>query len=499
MGDGLFMGFANMLSPGNIIACLIGCLAGTLVGVLPGLGPASTVAILFPIAFYLPPEQTLMVMAGIHYGAMYGGSTTSIVVNVPGEAASVVTCLDGYQMAKKGRAGPALAISAIGSFMAGTIGVVALSVVGPTLARLALVFGPVERLGLFLFSLTCVAGLSGSGIMRGLLVCAIGMLLAAVGIDSLTGMPRLTFGQIWLLSGFNFVPVIIGLFGVAEVVASIGEGVDSVASGHIGSLMPSREEWRPGLIACVRGSIVGFVTGLIPGMIPAVTSFLAYDLEKRLSSHPERFGTGVIEGVAAPEAANNGTAQAGFIPMLALGIPTTATLAILMAALYTYGIAPGPLMFTKHAALTWTVIASMYFGNIILLILNLPLVGLWARISVIPYRLLGPIVLGLCFIGSYVMRNSMLDVWVTLLFGAIGYGMRKRHWPTAPLILGFILGPLLEESLRQSVSVTGGSLAAFLGHPIFMGFLVLAMVSVWLAYSMIRRLRSQVVKIEKKS
>ncbi|MFH0887318.1 MAG: tripartite tricarboxylate transporter permease, partial [bacterium] len=287
----------------------------------------------------------------------------------------------------------------------------------------------------------------------------------------------------------NFVSVIIGLFGVAEVVACFGESMDNVASGHIGSLMPSREEWRPGLIACVRGSIFGFGCGLVPGMVPAVSSFLAYDLEKRLSSHPELFGTGVIEGVAAPEAANNGTAQAGFIPLLTLGIPTTATCAILLAALYTYGIVPGPLMFTKYAAVTWTVIASMYIGNFFCLILNLPLVGLWARISVIPYRLLGPTVLGICFVGSYVMRNSMVDVWTTLLFGVIGYGMRKRHWPAAPLILGFILGPMLEESLRQSMDMTGGSLVALLVHPIFIGFLLLTAVSLRLAYTMIGRLR----------
>ncbi len=499
MLDGLFIGFTNMLSPSNLMACLIGCVAGTLVGVLPGLGPATTIAILFPMAFYLPPEQTLMIMAGIFYGAMYGGSTTSIVMNVPGEPASVVTCLDGYQMAKKGRAGPALFISAIGSFMAGTFGVVALSVIGPTLAGVALVFGPVERLGLFIFSLTCVAGLSGGGIGRGLLVCAMGMILAAVGIDGFTGMPRLTFGQLWLYSGFNVVAVIIGLFGASEVVFSIVEGVDSVASGRIKSFIPSREEWRPGLIGCVRGTIFGFVSGLLPGLVPAVTSFMAYDLEKRLSSHPERFGTGVIEGVAAPEAANNATSQAGFIPMLALGIPTGAAMAIVMAALNTYGIVPGPFMFTIHASLTWTFIASMYIGNVILLILNLPLVGLWARISLIPYRLLGPIVLGLCFIGSYVMRNSMQDVWVTLLFGVIGYHMRKRNWPNAPLILGFILGPLVEESLRQSLSITGGSPAAFLSHPIFIGLLVLTVFSIWLAYSMIRKLTLQEIESKTKS
>jgi putative tricarboxylic transport membrane protein len=318
------------------------------------------------------------------------------------------------------------------------------------------------------------------------------MLISAVGVDSLTGMPRLVFSQAWLLSGFSMVSIIIGLFGVSEVVASFDEGVDTVASESIGSMMPKREEWRPALIACTRGSIFGFVTGLIPGMIPAVTSLMAYDLEKRMSSHPERFGTGVIEGVAAPEAANNGTAQAGFIPMLALGIPTTATLAILMAALYTYGIVPGPLMFTQHASLTWTLIASMYIGNFVLLVLNLPLVGLWSRISVIPYRLLGPIVLSLCIIGTYVMRNSMLDVWIMLLFGAIGYQMRKSHWPTAPLALGCILGPMLEESLRQSVSVTGGSPLAFIKYPIFMVFLVMAGASIWLSYAAIGRLKKVV-------
>ena len=470
--EGLAGGFIGALNPANLLYCFAGCLLGTIVGVLPGLGPGAASALLLPLTFALPPSAGIIMLAGIYYGAMYGGSTTSILMNVPGEASSVPTCMEGFQLTKKGRAGEALAMAAIASFIAGTFGTIALSFVGPALAVLALRFGPPEYFGLFFFSLTLLVSLSGASVVKGILAGLLGIFLATVGTDPLSGIPRLTFGSTDLRSGFDVIPVLMGVFGVAEVLVSAEEGIAQLYEGKLGRLIPRGAELWRGLKASVRGTLLGFGLGLLPGVLSPVGTFLAYDVEKRLSKHPEEFGTGVIEGVAGPEAANNSLAQAGFIPLMALGIPTGPTLAIIMAALMVYGLQPGPMLFIQHADFAWTVIASMYIGNVMLLVLNLPLVGLWARLCLIPYKFLGPSIIAICFVGAYSVRNSMFDVWVTIAFGTLGYVMKKRAWPAAPLILGFILGPMTEQALRQSLQMSRGSMSVFTSSPLAMGLIV---------------------------
>lgn len=472
----LLNGILNALSVSNLLYCFLGCLLGTLVGVLPGLSPSSTLSILLPITAYLNPTGSMIMLAGLYYGAMYGGSTTSIMVNIPGEPASVVTCIDGFQMTRQGRGGQALWIAAIGSFMAGTVGCIGIGLIGPGLAKYALKFGPPEYCGILLFSLTMIISLSGSSIVKGLVVGTVGIFLATIGLDPLTGTPRIYFGSLGLMKGFDLVPVLVGLFGIGEILHSAGTGQARIYEGKLGKMMPRGKDLRMGLLSSFRGSVLGFIVGLLPGMGPVMSSFFSYDLEKRISRHPEKFGTGVIEGVAGPEAANNATAQAGFIPMMCFGIPIGPALAVIMAAMMIQGLQPGPLLFTKNKDFVWTLIGSMYIGNIMLLILNLPLVGLWARISLIPYKVLGPIILAICVIGAYSPRNTLFDVWVALGFGGLGYIMRKRNWPLAPLILGFILGDLFEKYLRQSLSMSSGSLRIFFNRPITVFFIVLTTV-----------------------
>lgn len=474
---GLLEGIANVLSPQNLLFAFLGCLLGTLVGVLPGLGPVSAVAILFPLTTYLPPTGMVIALAAIYYGAMYGGSTTAILMNIPGEVSSVPTALDGFAMTRQGRAGPALAIAAIVSFVAGIFGTVVLYLVGPPLARFALLFGPAEYFGLAAFSLTAIAGLSGRSVVRGLIMAVLGMLLATVGIDVGSSVTRLTLGSEALLQGFDIVPVMIGLFGIGEVLRELQEGSPGILQGRLGRLLPDRQELRQGMAAGGRATVLGFLLGLLPGMLPSITSFLAYSYEKQRSPHPERFGRGAIEGVAAPEAANNAAAMAGFVPLLSLGIPTSPTMALILAALIVYGLIPGPTLFTENAAFTATVIASFLVANVILLILNLPLVGLWVRIARIPYRILAPVILGVCVAGAYSIRNTMFDVWVAFAFGLVGWLASRWSWPLAPLVLGFILGPMAETSFRQAIAI---SPTIFLERPIFLGFVVLAGLSLWL-------------------
>jgi putative tricarboxylic transport membrane protein len=469
MDTGLLQGFANALTPTNLAYAMLGSVLGTLVGVLPGLGPSSAMAILLPLTLYAPVDGALVMLAAIFYGAMYGGSTTSILVNIPGEVSSVPTTIDGFQMTRQGRAGEALAISAVGSFIAGVLGTVTIGLVGPYLAEIALRFGSPEYVGIALLALITVTSFSGGSLSKGMAAALLGMLLAAVGIDPLTGIPRMTLGTQQLLNGIELVPVIIGLFGIGEMLAATAGETRRLYEGQLGSwlsMLPRGVELARGLRASVRASLLGLGLGVIPGMMPAVTSFIAYDVEKRLSKEPQRFGRGAIEGVAAPEAANNATAQAGFIPLLSLGIPTGPAPAILLAALILHGVRPGPLLFKENAPLVWTVVASMYIGNALLLFLNLPLVGLWARISLVPFRYLAPVVLSTCVVGSYAPRNNLFDVWVALIFGAVGYAMRLRGWPLAPVVLGFILGPMLERSLRQSLIVSHGSLSIFIHRPL---------------------------------
>jgi putative tricarboxylic transport membrane protein len=488
----LINGIINVFTPSNLFYCFLGCALGTLVGVLPGLGPASTLSILLPLTMYLDPTGSIIMLSGLLYGAMYGGSTTSILVNIPGEAASVATCFDGFQMTKKGRAGEALWIAAVGSFIAGTFGVLMLCLIGPGLAKYALKFGPPEYFGLLFFSLTALISLSGASLVKGLGAGVIGLILSTVGTDMASGTPRFNFGSIALMRGLDLIPLIIGLFGIGEILISAEEGVGKIYEGKLGKMTPRGAELKKGLLASGRGTVLGFLLGLLPGMVSSLTAFLAYDLEKRVSKYPEEFGTGMIEGVAGPEAANNATVQAGFIPLMVFGIPTGPSMAIILAALMMYGLQPGPALFQQNKLFVWTVIGSMYIGNVVLLILNLPLVGLWARISLIPYKYLGPTILAICVVGAYSSRNTMFDVWVALGAGLLGYIMRKNHWPIAPLILGFILGPPFEQALRQSVTM--GGLKIFFNRPITVVFLLFGIFITVVSLKYLRRVPKTVLE-----
>ena len=474
----------------------IGCVLGTLVGVLPGLSPSSTIAILLPITSFLDPTGSIIMLSGLYYGAMYGGSTTSILVNIPGEPASVITCIDGFQMTRQGRAGQALWIAAVGSFIAGTFGAVMVSFMGPGIAKFALKFGPPEYCGLLLFSMTTIISLSSASLIKGLVAGMLGFFLTMVGMDPLTGTPRLHFGYVGLTRGLELIPVMVGLFGIGEILSSAEEGVGQIYSGTLGKMMPRGEDLRIGLWASARGTILGFFMGLLPGINAALTSFFSYDLEKRISRHPERFGSGVIEGVAGPEAANNATAMAGFIPLFALGIPASPAFAMILAALMIYGLQPGPLIFIQNKDFVWTVIGSMYIGNVFLLLLNLPLVGLWARISLIPYKILGPIILAICMLAAYSPRNTMFDVWVAVVFGILGFVMRKRGWPIIPLILGFILGDLFEGALRQSLSMSSGSVWIFFSRPIPCIFICMTVVTLFITIKYLKRVPEEVLEKE---
>ncbi len=460
----------QLFQPLHLFYCFLGSLLGTVVGVLPGLGSSATLAMLLPLTAYVPPTDMLIMMAAIYYGANYGGTITSVLMNVPGEPSTAVTCVDGFKMTKQGRAAEALAIAAIGSFLAGTLSIIPLQIFAPPLAKFALLFGPPEYTGLLFMSLFAFASFSSESALRGLLIGLVGMGLATIGVDPISGIYRFGIGP--LVGGLNVVPVMIGLFGVGEVLYSAAGGMEKIYEGKLGRFFSSRSEFLKGIKASMRGGVVGFILGLLPGMIPTVTSFLAYDLEKRISKHPERFGTGIIEGVAAPEAANNATAMAGFIPLLSLGIPTSPTLAILLASFMIYGLQPGPLLFNNHPEVAWPVIFSMYIANVMLLILNLPIVGIWAKITSIPYGILAPIILSICVVGAYSTSNMMWDVWVCLSFGLIGYGMRKRGLPPAPLILGLILGPMFEGSMRQALGISGGSFWIFFSRPVSLAFIL---------------------------
>jgi putative tricarboxylic transport membrane protein len=485
-----------VLQPQLLLYCFIGCVLGTLVGVLPGLGPASTMAILLPVVLYLnDPAGSIIMLAGLYYGAAYGGSTTSILTNIPGEVSSIPTTFDGFAMTKNGRAGEALWIAAVGSFIAGTFGVLMISIVGPGFARYALQFGPPEYLGLLLFSLTSLITLSGGSISKALGVAIFGMILASVGPDAISGgQLRFNYGIQPLQRGFELIPIAVGLFGIGEVLVSAEQGVVRIYSGKLGRMMPRGDELKKALRACLRGTALGFPLGLLPGMTPPVASFMSYDLEKRISKYPERFGTGVIEGVAAPESANNANAQAGFIPLFAFGVPTGPSPAIILAAFMLYGLQPGPLLFATNKDLIYTIIGSMYVGNVMLLLLNLPLVGLWARLSLLPYKYIAPVILGVCVIAAYSARNTMFDVWVAIGAGVLGYFMRKGHWPLGPLVLGLILGPMLELALSQSLNMGGPAL--LLGRPIAAAFLIGAVGIAVLSMTVLRRVPKVIVESE---
>jgi putative tricarboxylic transport membrane protein len=460
----LMQGFGTALTPVHVGMCFLGVFLGQVVGVLPGIGPSAAIALLLPLTFGADPTAALIMFAGIYYGAQYGGTLTSVLVSVPGESSTVMTSIDGYQMALQGRAGAALGIAAIGSFIAGVIGTLGLMLIAPPLARAALSFGPPEYFALVVVGLTALAAV-GDSVLKGLAAGVAGLLIATIGIDPQTGVSRFEFDQIWLLDGVEFIVLTVALFGVGEVLASA-----SVASSRpvaeVKNILPTRADWRASRLPIMRGSVIGFLVGVLPGAGATIASFIAYIVEKKCAKDPSRFGKGAIEGVAGPEASNNGAAAGAMVPMLSLGIPGSGTTAIMLGALLMFGIRPGPEMFTKNSELVWAVIASMLIGNFLLLVMNLPLAGLFARLLKISYSWLYPPILALCITGVFSQANSMEDCWLLVGFGALGWLMKRYDWPAAPMVLGLVLGPMFENALRQSLTISHGSGFIFVTRPI---------------------------------
>jgi len=476
----LLLGFQIAFSLQNLVFCFLGVTLGTLIGVLPGIGPVTGVAILIPITFGLNATAAIITMAGVYYGAMYGGSTTSILINVPGESSSVMTTLDGYQMAKQGRAGPALGMAAFSSFLAGTLAVVMLTFIAPPLANVALAFGPPEYFALTFTGLTLVTSLSGESMLKGIMSGVFGLIVACVGVDAISGQERFTFGNIYLLDGLGFIGVAVGLFAVAEVLVNLEEPLKQVfveTKLSLRGLFPNLQDWKDSLGPIGRSSLLGFFIGVLPGAGATIASFMSYAMEKKLSRHPERFGTGAIEGVAAPEGANNAAAGGAMVPLLTLGIPGSGTTAVLLGALLIHGLRPGPLLFQTNPDFVWGVIASMYIGNVLLLVLNLPLVGMWASILRVPYKILMPLIVTLSAVGVFATDTNVFDMWVMFAFGIIGYLMRKLEFPAAPAVLGLVLGPLVERSLRQSLTISHGDLSIFFTRPISAVLTICALLS----------------------
>jgi putative tricarboxylic transport membrane protein len=472
---GLSQGFAVALQPINLLYCFIGVFIGTLVGVLPGIGPVSAMSLLLPVTLSGTPESGIIMMAGIYYGSMYGGSTTSVLVNIPGEAASVVTCIDGHAMAKQGRAGPALGIAALGSFAAGTFALVALMLVAPALARVAIAFGPPEYFSLMVLGLTVLSFLSQGAMAKSLLMAAVGIILGLIGIDQITAQPRLTFDRLELLDGVGLVPIVMGLFGVAEILSNLEQELKrEVIKARIGGLWPSMQDWAQSKWAIVRGTLLGFFLGILPGGGAVIASFASYAIEKKISKTPERFGHGAIEGVAAPEAANNAAAGGAFIPLMTLGIPPNVVMALLLGAFIMHGLQPGPLLMIQRPDVFWGIVASMYIGNAMLLVLNMPLIGMWVQVLKLPYRILFPLILMFCIVGVFASGNASFDVLLMVIFGVLGYLMRKFGYEPAPLVLAFVLGPMLENNLRKSLILSHGDFQIFIARPISAVCLLLA-------------------------
>jgi putative tricarboxylic transport membrane protein len=480
----LFLGFTVSLSPVNLMYCFIGVVLGTVVGVLPGLGASATIALLLPITFYIQDTSAIIMLAGIWYGSMYGGSITSILLRIPGEAASVVTCLDGYQMAKKGRAGVALGISAFGSFIAGTLGIVGLMLLAPPLAEFSLRFGPPEYFALTMLGLTLVAYLAQGSMIKAILMSVLGLVLSMVGLDPVRSMARFTYNSLILMNGLELVPIAMGLFGISEVLSilerkTVQEEVAKPPKGLL-SLLPNRKDWRDSAVPMARGTVLGFLIGIIPGGGAIISSFASYAVEKRVSKHPERFGTGAIEAVAAPESANNAATAGGFIPLLTLGIPSNVITALMLGALMLHGVTPGPTLLTNRPDMFWGVVTSMYIGNAMLLVLNLPLIGLFTKIAKVPEAIMGSIITLVCLIGAYGVNNNPMDILVMVVFGILGYLMKKFKYEPAPFLLAFILGPMIEISLRQSLIVSRGSFMIFFSRPIsavLLGLAILLLVT----------------------
>lgn len=480
----LFNGFVIAATPGNLLYCLTGALVGTIIGVLPGIGPIAGIAILIPATYGLDPTSAIIMLAGIYYGTMYGGSTTSILLNVPGETASVITCIDGYKMAQQGRAGPALAICAIGSFIAGTIAIVVMASLAVQLATAALAFGPAEFLSLMVFGFIVLSNVTGKSLLKSLIMAVIGFILGTIGTDPVSGTERFVFGLPPLFAGVEFVAVAIGLFGIGEVLATINQPLDAlerkVVVPRLRELYPSLKDLRMSILPILRGTAIGFGTGLVPGPAPVIATYASYVVERKVSKNPERFGNGAIEGVAGPEAANNAACQSAFIPLFALGIPFAPVTAILFGAFLIHGVTPGPMFIQEHPGIFWGVIASMSIGNFILLILNLPFVPLFANILRIPKRLLLPLIVLFCLTGMFSVNNSIFDVWMMLLFGGIGFLIRKWDFEGAPLLLALVLGPKMETAFRQSLLISHGDAQIFLARPLSLAFLIAAAVFLFL-------------------
>jgi len=490
----LAIGFAVAVNPINVLYCFIGVILGTLIGVLPGIGPVATIAMLLPITFNLNPVAALIMLAGIYYGAQYGGSTTAILVNIPGESSSVVTCLDGYQMARQGRAGPALAIAALGSFFAGCVATLIIAVAAPPLAEVALKFGPSEYFSLMVFGLVAATVLAHGSLIKAVAMVVFGLLLGIIGTDVNSGVLRFTFGIPELSDGIGFVIVAMGMFGTAEIISNLElKDKREIFTSKVTHLYPTKQDLKDSWASVLRGTALGSMLGILPGGGALLASFGAYTMEKKLSRHPERFGKGAIEGVAGPESANNAGAQTSFIPMLTLGIPSNAVMALMIGALMIQGIAPGPQVMNEKPQLFWGLIASMWVGNLMLVVLNLPLIGMWVKLLTVPYRYLFPSILVFMAIGVFSLSNNAFDVLIMAVFGVLGYVCVKLECEPAPMILGFILGPLMEENLRRAMLLSRGDPTVFFTKPISAAFMIASFILlVIVALPAIRKKREEV-------
>lgn len=471
----LIEGATVAFQPMNLFFCFIGVLMGTLVGVLPGLGPTAAIALLLPVSFHIPPVATIIMLAGIYYGAMYGGSTTSILVNMPGEAASVITCLDGYQMAKQGRAGPALGIAAIGSFVAGTIGIVGIMFLAPPMAQFALAFGPPEYFSMMLMGIVIIIYMSSGSILKDFMTAVFGLLLGTIGMDSIAGTQRLTFGVLELADGVGFIPAVMGLFGISEILMNVERVVaTTLVTEKVKNLLPSLQDMKDSIRPILRGSVLGFLIGVLPGPAPVISTYSSYAMEKKLSKTPEKFGTGHIAGVAGPESANNAASSGAMIPLFTLGIPANSVIAVLLGAFMIHGLQPGPMFITKYPDIFWGTIVSMYLGNAMLLVLNLPLIPLWVKVLKVPYSILFPLILIFCLIGVYSLNFSQVEIALMTGFGVLGYFMRKFKFEMAPLILALVLGPMMESNLRLALLLNQGDASVFVTKPISAVFIAVS-------------------------
>ena len=471
----LIQGAQVAFQPMNLLFCFVGVLMGTLVGILPGLGPTAAIALLLPVSYHIPPVSTIIMLAGIYYGAMYGGSTTSILLNIPGEAASVITCIDGHQMAKKGRAGPALGIAAFGSFIAGTIGVIGIMLVAPPMAKFALAFGPAEYFALMLMGIVIIIYMSSGSILKDFLTALFGLLLGTIGMDTISGTQRLTFGVLELTDGIGFIPAVMGLFGISEILINVEQVVvTTLVTEKVKGLLPNLNDWKESFWPMIRGTVLGFFIGVLPGPAPVISTYSSYAMEKKLSKTPEKFGTGYIVGVAGPEAANNAASSGAMIPLFTLGIPSNSVIAVLLGAFMIHGLQPGPMFISKYPDVFWATIVSMYLGNVMLLILNLPLIPLWVKMLKVPYAILFPLILVFCLIGVYSLNFSQVEIGLMIGFGVLGYMMRKFKFETPPLILALVLGPMMESNLRLSLLLSQGDPTVFVRRPISAVFILVS-------------------------